>query len=43
VLIPLTVKVGDVVVYDPSAAIDVTVDGEKFLVLREENIFAVKE
>jgi chaperonin GroES len=43
VLIPLTVKVGDKVIYDPNAAIDVTIDGEKFLVLREENIFAVKE
>ena len=43
VLIPLTVKVGDIVVYDPAAAIDITVDGEKFLVIREENIFAVKE
>jgi chaperonin GroES len=43
VLIPLTVKVGDTVVYDPAAAIDITVDGQKFLVLREENIFAVKE
>jgi chaperonin GroES len=43
VLIPLTVKVGDTVIYDPAAAIDVTVDGEKFLVLREENIFAVKD
>ena len=43
VLIPLTVKVGDTVIYDPAAAIDVTVEGEKFLVLREENIFAVKD
>jgi co-chaperonin GroES (HSP10) len=43
VLIPLTVKVGDIVVYDPNAATDITVDGEKFLVIREENIFAVKE
>lgn len=43
VLIPLTVKVGDTVIYDPAAAIDVTVDGEKFLILREENIFAVKD
>ena len=43
VLIPLTVKVGDIVVYDPNAATDITIDGEKFLVIREENIFAVKE
>lgn len=39
--IPLTVKAGDRVMYNPQAVIPVTVDGENYLVIKEEEIFAV--
>jgi chaperonin GroES len=39
--IPLTVKVGDRVMYNPSATITVTVKGETLLVIKEEEIFAI--
>jgi chaperonin GroES len=39
--IPLTVQVGDKVLYNPSAAISVTVDGESLLVIKEDEIFAI--
>ena len=39
--IPLTVKIGDRVIYNPSATITVTVKGETLLVIKEEEIFAI--
>lgn len=39
--IPLTVRVGDRVIYNPSATITVTVKGETLLVIKEEEIFAI--
>jgi chaperonin GroES len=41
--IPLTVKVGDRVMYNPSATITVTVKGETLLVIKEEEIFAIMD
>lgn len=42
-IIPMSVKPNDVVIYQPGAGIPVTIDGEKLLVLREDDIFAVKD
>lgn len=39
--IPLVVKVGDRVMYNPNAAVPVKVNGGDFLVIKEEEIFAV--
>lgn len=39
--IPLTVKVGDRVMYNPGATITVNVNGESLLVIKEEEIFAI--
>jgi chaperonin GroES len=39
--VPLTVRVGDRVIYNPSATITVTVKGETLLVIKEEEIFAI--
>ena len=39
--IPLTVKVGDRVMYNPSATIAVTVEGENLMVIKEEEIFII--
>lgn len=39
--IPLTVQVGDTVMYNPNATIAVVVDGENMLVIKEEEIFAI--
>jgi len=39
--IPLTVKVGDQVIYNPAATITVSVKGETLLVIKEEEIFAI--
>jgi len=39
--IPLSVQVGDQVLYNPGATISVVVNGEKFLVIKEEEIFAI--
>lgn len=39
--IPLTVKVGDRVMYNPRATIAVTLNGENLLVIKEEEIFAI--
>jgi chaperonin GroES len=41
VVIPLTVKVDDTVMYYPQAGIKVALDGEELLVLREDEIYAV--
>jgi chaperonin GroES len=40
-IIPLTVKVDDVVAYYPNAGIAVKLDGEDLLVLREDEIYAI--
>jgi chaperonin GroES len=40
-VIPLTVKVDDVVAYYPNAGIAVKLDGEDLLVLREDEIYAI--
>jgi len=42
-LIPLEVKPNDVVIYNPGAGITVALDGEQLLVLREEEILAIKD
>ena len=42
-VIPLAVKPDDVVIYHPGAGITVTLDGEQLLVLREDEIFAIKD
>jgi chaperonin GroES len=42
-LIPLTVKVGDRVMFGRQAGQAVKVNGEEFTVLREEDIFAIVE
>jgi len=41
VVIPLTVKVDDTVMYYPTAGLKVKLDGEELLVLREDEIYAV--
>ncbi|MCC5931119.1 MAG: co-chaperone GroES [Cyclobacteriaceae bacterium] len=38
---PLTVKVGDVVLYGKYAGTEITVDGKEYLIMRESDIFAV--
>jgi len=38
---PLTVKVGDVVLYGKYAGTEVTVEGENYLIMRESDIFAI--
>ena len=40
---PLTVKEGDVVIYNPNSTISVTLNREAFLVIKEEDIFAIVE
>ncbi|MFD1485759.1 co-chaperone GroES [Lacticaseibacillus baoqingensis] len=42
-VLPLTVKVGDVVVYDKYAGSEVKNDGEKYLVLHEKDLMAIVE
>ncbi len=42
-LLPLTVKVGDVVVYDKYAGSEVKYEGEKYLVLHEKDLMAIAE
>jgi chaperonin GroES len=41
--IPLIVKVGDHVIYNPHATISVKFEGEDLLVIKEEEIFAIIE
>jgi chaperonin GroES len=41
VVVPLTVKVDDIVMYYPQAGIKVALDGEELLVLREDEIYAI--
>lgn len=41
--IPMTVKVGDKVLYNPNATIAVTVNGEALLTIKEDDIFAIMD
>jgi len=38
---PLTVKVGDNVLYGKYAGTEITVDGKEYLIMRESDIFAI--
>jgi chaperonin GroES len=38
---PLTVKVGDTVLYGKYAGTEINVDGKEFLIMRESDIFAI--
>jgi chaperonin GroES len=38
---PLTVKVGDTILYGKYAGTDITVDGKEYLIMRESDIFAI--
>jgi len=38
---PMTVKVGDTVLYGKYAGTEVSVDGQEYLIMRESDIFAV--
>lgn len=38
---PLTVKVGDTVLYGKYAGTEINVEGQEFLIMRESDIFAV--
>ena len=39
--IPMMVAEGDTVIYNPNATISVTVGGEKLMIIKEEDIFAI--
>ena len=41
--IPLTLKVGDRVLYGKYSGTEITVDGEEYLIMREENVLAIIE
>jgi len=38
---PMTVQVGDTVLYGKYAGTEITVDGKEFLIMRESDIFAI--
>ncbi len=38
---PLTVKVGDAVLYGKYSGTEITVDGNEFLIMKESDIFAI--
>ncbi len=38
---PMTVKVGDTVLYGKYSGTEVTIDGKEYLIMRESDIFAV--
>ncbi len=38
---PLTVQVGDTVLYGKYAGTEITVDGKEYLIMRESDIFAI--
>lgn len=40
-VIPLSVKVGDIVLYGKYSGTEITVEGEEYLIVREEDIFAI--
>jgi len=41
--IPLSLKVGDKVLYGKYSGTEITVDGEEYLIMREEDVLAVIE
>jgi chaperonin GroES len=41
--IPLSIKVGDKVLYGKYSGTEITVDGEEYLIIREEDILAIVE
>lgn len=41
VIVPLGVKVGDVIVFGKSGSVDIVIDGENFVMMRESNILGV--
>jgi chaperonin GroES len=38
---PLTVKVGDTILYGKYAGTEITVEGKEYLIMRESDIFAI--
>jgi len=38
---PLTVKVGDTILYGKYAGTEITIDGSEYLIMRESDIFAI--
>jgi chaperonin GroES len=42
-VIPLTVKVGDKVIYSKYGGTEILIGGEEFLILDEDQIYAIKE
>ena len=40
-VLPLDVKVGNIVYFSPYCGVDVEVDGEDFLIMNEDNILAI--
>jgi chaperonin GroES len=42
-ILPLKVKVGDIVIYDAYSVTPIKIDGIEYLVLKEQNILGVKE
>lgn len=38
---PITVKVGDTVLYGKYAGTDITIEGKDYLIMRESDIFAI--
>jgi chaperonin GroES len=43
VVVPMTVKVGDTVIFPLEAGQELTVDGERFLLMKEADLLAVVE
>jgi chaperonin GroES len=43
ITIPVDVSVGDRIIFDCGAGIPVQIDGEKFLILKEEEIIGIEE
>ena len=43
VLIPLEVKIGDIVLYQKFTGTDVTIDGKKYIVFHEKELLAIME
>jgi co-chaperonin GroES (HSP10) len=41
-MLPLSVKVGDIVVYEPYSVTPIKVEDEDLLIIREQNILGVK-
>ncbi|MFA5007796.1 MAG: co-chaperone GroES [Candidatus Omnitrophota bacterium] len=40
-IVPLNVKVGDIVLYGKYSGTEITVDGEEYLIVKEEDILAI--